>query len=407
MTVPTETKDGLQSPGSAGPGIPIRSSSNSQAQTLTSAPAPEKVSDELKSTSRRDSKESIKEKRRSGSLASKSSKYDKATGPSLTTQEKSKAGQQTVSPSTAKPKKGKFLSFLNCCGSSDNANLEATEPAVPTRKANVLQANRDRQATPLGKTNPSGAATESTEAPVETIGGTPYMEQKAAEKPKMITRRSQEAVIPESTAAAKTGSASDRGITQQSSNPSQPLPALGTSSPENVTPQQDPPSASQDTASVLPPNPPQAIPAEESVVAQGEAINDRTSQQEQRDSDIAMTEAPPIAPEVEESTRSAEPQKEESTTQITLPPPPPRDSQARPTPQRERSPGTERQQWLLPPIQPRFKGKKCLVLDLDETLVHSSFKVCIFWNTPMQSWIATDSSSSRLYDPRWDRGSVP
>jgi RNA polymerase II subunit A small phosphatase-like protein len=31
--------------------------------------------------------------------------------------------------------------------------------------------------------------------------------------------------------------------------------------------------------------------------------------------------------------------------------------------------------YLLPPQAPEFKGKKCLVLDLDETLVHSSFKV--------------------------------
>merc|ERR1712228_692175 len=29
---------------------------------------------------------------------------------------------------------------------------------------------------------------------------------------------------------------------------------------------------------------------------------------------------------------------------------------------------------LLPPLEPEYKGKKCLVLDLDETLVHSSFK---------------------------------
>lgn len=36
------------------------------------------------------------------------------------------------------------------------------------------------------------------------------------------------------------------------------------------------------------------------------------------------------------------------------------------------------QKWLLPPIQPQFSGKKCLVLDLDETLVHSSFKVRLF-----------------------------
>jgi len=28
----------------------------------------------------------------------------------------------------------------------------------------------------------------------------------------------------------------------------------------------------------------------------------------------------------------------------------------------------------LPPVQPRDKGKLCLVLDLDETLVHSSFR---------------------------------
>jgi RNA polymerase II subunit A small phosphatase-like protein len=31
---------------------------------------------------------------------------------------------------------------------------------------------------------------------------------------------------------------------------------------------------------------------------------------------------------------------------------------------------------LLPPVSPQHLGRKCLVLDLDETLVHSSFKVC-------------------------------
>jgi carboxy-terminal domain RNA polymerase II polypeptide A small phosphatase len=30
---------------------------------------------------------------------------------------------------------------------------------------------------------------------------------------------------------------------------------------------------------------------------------------------------------------------------------------------------------LLPPIAPEHVGRKCLVLDLDETLVHSSFRV--------------------------------
>lgn len=38
---------------------------------------------------------------------------------------------------------------------------------------------------------------------------------------------------------------------------------------------------------------------------------------------------------------------------------------------------TEQKQWLLPPLKPEMQGKKCLVLDLDETLVHSSFKVVL------------------------------
>ncbi len=35
---------------------------------------------------------------------------------------------------------------------------------------------------------------------------------------------------------------------------------------------------------------------------------------------------------------------------------------------------TQSSGYLLPPVSPLFKGRKCLVLDLDETLVHSSFK---------------------------------
>jgi len=31
---------------------------------------------------------------------------------------------------------------------------------------------------------------------------------------------------------------------------------------------------------------------------------------------------------------------------------------------------------LLPPIALQHAGRKCLVLDLDETLIHGSFKVC-------------------------------
>jgi len=110
-----------------------------------------------------------------------------------------------------------------------------------------------------------------------------------------------------------------------------------------------------------------------------EAIEDRTPQQARRDSDIEMTDAPPLAPMVDEP--AVPPDNVHDEPKVDLPPPPPL-AEASTTvapPQGTTAVATpgEKQQWLLPPIQPRFHGKKCLVLDLDETLVHSSFKVRI------------------------------
>ena len=36
---------------------------------------------------------------------------------------------------------------------------------------------------------------------------------------------------------------------------------------------------------------------------------------------------------------------------------------------------TFKERFLLPPVNTIDTGKKCLIIDLDETLVHSSFKV--------------------------------
>lgn len=60
-------------------------------------------------------------------------------------------------------------------------------------------------------------------------------------------------------------------------------------------------------------------------------------------------------------------------------------------------------QWLLPPLASTLSGKKCLVLDLDETLVHSSFKV----RPPSQDPATLDTdptghSSGGLCRPRRD-----
>jgi len=53
---------------------------------------------------------------------------------------------------------------------------------------------------------------------------------------------------------------------------------------------------------------------------------------------------------------------------------------------------------LLPPLYAAHKGRKCLVLDLDETLVHSSFKVRFgaFLSAFVVSMHMTDAFASQL-----------
>ena len=39
---------------------------------------------------------------------------------------------------------------------------------------------------------------------------------------------------------------------------------------------------------------------------------------------------------------------------------------------------TSNEKYLLPPVRQQDVNKKCVVIDLDETLVHSSFKVSLY-----------------------------
>ena len=65
---------------------------------------------------------------------------------------------------------------------------------------------------------------------------------------------------------------------------------------------------------------------------------------------------------------------------------------------------------LLPALEPKYAGKKCLVLDLDETLVHSSLRVrSLPLRLPLVFLIVTYSITAtacprtRLHRPRRDR----
>nr|OQO23522.1 hypothetical protein B0A51_09515 [Rachicladosporium sp. CCFEE 5018] len=141
-------------------------------------------------------------------------------------------------------------------------------------------------------------------------------------------------------------------------------------------------------------------------------IADRTPEQQHRDEDIEMNDAGVSLPlskdDVPGGSADADPtharRESNGSNPRDLPPPPPlkeRQAQvgnaqavdnsasgsgsnifaATPAPiapsthESQVSTPDQSQRWLLPAIKPELRGRKCLVLDLDETLVHSSFKI--------------------------------
>lgn len=105
--------------------------------------------------------------------------------------------------------------------------------------------------------------------------------------------------------------------------------------------------------------------------------NEEVREIEEVEEDVEMHDVPVV-----EETPEAQPEVAQQEAHDTaMPPPPPGPG---PSPlvtsalvlTQEGPSAPEPQKWLLPPIAPEHKGRKCLVLDLDETLVHSSFKVC-------------------------------
>lgn len=373
------------------PEIPLRSSSNPGLQSSSTSPTSGQASGDQANTSQTKSKGSVKAGSRSGSVASsKHSKRVVRIFPEASNNVTAAANTPTA-PAAVKPKKRgplKFLSLLNCCAAPENANtVEPGNQAVPAKKVKVLQPTRSKQATPVVKQSPSAAESstgESKEPADENIGGPPYSElPPAAQPPKMLPPRSKETTSAEKTALPDNSGRTldEKEDLADSGTRNQPLPPLpptnNPTDPDGHTEQIQPiiPSTGGNTAPVDS----SATPSSDDVAAKDSAVDNRTPGQETKDSDVPMVDAPPIVTPPEEKSKNPE-ERDESHPQINLPPPPPRNGQDRTAGGIGRSPSNaatpnEKQQWLLPPLQPRFRGKKCLVLDLDETLVHSSFKV--------------------------------
>ncbi len=391
--------------------VPSRSSSHAihQPSPTSTALTGVTASDPAESIGK-DSKGSISGKRRRQSATS--SKHSLETRP-VAANNVAQPGQGDESKdiaTTQKPKKkgpvSRFLAVLNCCSVPETANSVGTEdPLVPSKKSNKLQPTRTRQSTP-SKQGPNVIGSSAVES-----------EKPSNEKPSVVhdmekTEPLAESKRPDEATVAPIpiiNTAPD--IKTESSNPDIGGSELGGNNQEQPTPvisETTGQSESRNMATQAPLQDAGSGVAAESLAPVAStttepAISDRTPLQVQQDTDIEMTDAPPPMPSTE--VPKQEPiNKEPITTDSGLPPPPPlvpREAQsalpAPPTQDTTVLAPTEKQQWLLPPIQPRFQGKKCLVLDLDETLVHSSFKV-IFKINPLYSMVqGTDNVKQILH----------
>lgn len=262
-------------------------------------------------------------------------------------------------------KSGGFLGFLNCCGSSDNANGVDDEAPMPVKKV------------------PAQAPAQTTSSKPESIPLQPVPSRPTVPLPEKNTPRPSEPVQNSATDqedSSQTPSRSKQENVQGSLDRkasskdirNQPLPAL----PQDVDKgPRDQNSSSNPSVIVQAPTP--IRPKQEGTAP----LPPPPTDQENISRDTEMTDAPPIS--TGETKAVSINYRDAQSNATILPPPPPlpapesgKDSTNAQQESTTADPVEEKQQWLLPPIEPRFHGKKCLVLDLDETLVHSSFKVC-------------------------------
>lgn len=304
----------------------------------------------------KESKGSILGKRRDGSA--ESSKMS-ITPQGQTDGSTENTHNNPVSTSKQPKKKGGFLSFL-CCGVPDSASpADANDAAVPANKLAKVPSGR---LTTASKPEPLTSA-------VPNNASVPFQSEKEAMRQE-TTKSDPEKNGMEATAADNLSSeanmtpATNGDLSKSSLDPrDQPLPDLP-----------------KEAEMVGVANRGESNPA---VVVQGPSRSDSTNAETQNslpeekdaEGDTKMEESQPDPIEQEEAAAPA-PQRAE-VPKSSLPPPPPVPQVQAGAVEVPAAPESEpKQQWLLPPIAPRFKGKKCLVLDLDETLVHSSFKVC-------------------------------
>lgn len=298
--------------------VPSRSSQKNQPSPAASGLSGVTASESRDSFGDRSkgSKASIMGRHRNGSASSNRSAVDTA---------------QTVTsgapnpPAQQKKKKGGLFSLL-CCGVPDDANVVDNEPGDgPGHKVEKLP---PRPTTASRRQTPSEQSASKAQLQEKDVS--------SGQNP------------PDSSKPKRVSGATTQDQSSTLAEESKPSTIVGTTAP---------------AVTVDPPVQEAPAPAPS---GRGHLDTDDDGDTEMADAAVLEATEPPVQPVEVDHLQN-------------LPPAPPMPPVATPPQDAEAGlitmPDQPEQGWLLPPIQPHLKGRKCLVLDLDETLVHSSFKV--------------------------------
>lgn len=382
--------------------VPSRSSSNIKRDQSSASSASGKAhsTDEAENTERSNARRGIMGRRREGSRAS--SRHSRSAQRDTQRDQVAEHPASTIDNKEKAEKKGarSFLSFLNCCTRSDGTDAvepptkkelsKASRPVTAAEKAG--NATVDQKAAGVAHANPEKSP--SAEAEGHSSEKAPKQVTKVTDTP-MRTRSMSREKSQQQPPLPSTPNAS------MSEKQNQQLPPLPPSPPVNALPRPNESEKIQEASA-------QAIPGTEKTITS----DSLQSPLQGLDSDVEMPDAPLEDAQKDQPLLPVPVQSDDAKPKNDLPPPPPTvpkdnsslSAQAPPLPPASQ----ENQQWLLPPVKTSLKGRKCLVLDLDETLVHSSFKVCeeaseIY----LSAHIFLDIESSGFYDPSRNRGPIP
>ena len=365
-------------------GVPGQSSDKSDAAAAAGGKAP---SEKAESIGRR-SMRSLTGRKRDASRTSKKS-AQQGTGDEKT--RPASSGQANAATQQRPKKKGGFLAFLNCCGSSDTGELGQDQPSQPAKPAEKAQQTKVQQPSSQRPAEPASTAATSADDSKEVINEKVAQPEAPAAAP----------ILPQTSgdaSADKPVPAGDAPPVQPNAEvrPTESTREMNAKEPITGAPHVESSTAERDAQTGVPP-----VAGYDASEQDEEPVLDRTPEQAQRDHEIEMSNAGPSLPlsekdaqeVVDEENQAYERRASSEMNRSDLPPPPP--VQAPQDRSEEQPPSQDTammtapeppQKWLLPPLRPEFNGRKCLVLDLDETLVHSSFKVGLLSMLPSCSF---------------------